>query len=37
MDRQDVPEGCRAEHDAGLFEGFAYCGLADVLAVLKVP
>ena len=32
MDRQDVPEGRRAEHDAGLFEGLAYCGLADGLA-----
>src|ERR1700722_4092860 len=37
MDRQDVPEGRRDEHDAGLFEDLADRGLADALAVLQVP
>jgi hypothetical protein len=37
VDRQDMPEGRRAEHDSGLFEGLAGGGLADALAVLKVP
>lgn len=32
-----MPEGRRVEHDVGLFEGLADCGLADALAVLKVP